>query len=88
MSQNQYNIPNTTAIPVTTAIDYCTPGDNPNVSVEMEDAEEDDDVDDTSGSEDDDGITKVVDIRYPMHNRNKKDTYEPSFRGQQILLPT
>ena len=83
LSKNQDNIPNTTAIPVTTAIDDYTAGDNPNGAVEMKDAEEDDNGDAASDSEDDEYSTKEVDNRYPSLNRKKKDTYKPSFRGQQ-----
>ena len=36
LSQNQENIPNKTAIPVTTAINDRTAGDNPNGAVDME----------------------------------------------------
>ena len=79
LSQNQ----DTTAMPDTTAINDRTAGDNPNGAVEMEDAEEENDSDDSSDSEDDDNITKGSDNRYPRSNRKKKDTYEPSYGGQQ-----
>ena len=82
MYQNQDNPPNTTAIPVITAVDDRTDGDKPNVSVEMEDVEEDDDGDDASDSKYDNNITEGVDYRYTRHNRKKRDTYEPSFGGQ------
>ena len=83
LSQNQDNIPNTTAMPDTTAIDDHTAGDKPNGAVEMEDAEEDNDGDDANDSEDDDDSTKGVENSYPRRNSMKKDTYEPSFGGQQ-----
>ena len=37
LSQNQDNVPNTNAMPVITAVNDCTAGDNPNDAVEMED---------------------------------------------------
>ena len=77
LSQNQDNAPNTTAMPVITAVDDQTTGDKPNGTVEMEDVEEDDDGDDASDSKDDNDSTKGVDNRYPRRNRKNIDTYEP-----------
>ena len=83
LSQNQYNIPNTTDMQVTTNIDDCTAGYNPNGDVEMKEAEEDNNGDDARNIKDDDNSTKELDKRYPRRNRKKKDTYEPSFGGKQ-----
>ena len=70
-------------MPVITPVDDRKAGDNLNGAVEMEDFEEDDNGDDVNDSKDDDNITKGVDNRYPRRNRKKRDTYDPSFGGQQ-----